>query len=259
MKNVIRILLGAFCAIILAGTCLCFSSNFEKIENVEIEITTEAEEIVTKNPLEKNSPNCREVIETAITSTAKVTTTTTITTTTTTTAEHLVFNKDSKRVHRSNCKYADDSMEKIVGNVVEIGRKCEVCNPDVFFDEEYTEPTEEKKQIIEDNIEAEVENNQSSSMSCSGTFQATYYCGNAGVTYGAAGRTLQSGYSCASNLFPMGTILYIESDSFPSGYYRVDDRGGMANNVLDMYYGYGSVPSAFAWAGRVNVTVYVVD
>ena len=257
MKNIIRILLGAFIAILAFGACLCFNNSFTVIDDKIPETTIETEEIVTtKYPLEENSPNCRLIVETT-TTVVTTTTTTTITTTTTktTTAEYLVFNSESKRVHRSNCKYADNSMEKIAGNSIELGRKCEICNPEVFFNEEYTEPTEEKR-ILEDSI-SEQENNNS--MSCSGTFQATYYCGNAGVTYGAAGRTLQSGYSCASNYFAMGTILYIESNYFPSGYYRVDDRGGMANNVLDMYYGYGCVPSDFAWSGRVNVTVYVVD
>ena len=260
MKNIIRILLGAFVAILAFGACLCFGNSFEAID-VEIpEAITETEEIVTtKYPLEENSPNCRLIVETTTTvvttTTTEITTTITTTITKTTTAEYLVFNSDSKRVHRSSCEYADNSMEKIVGNSIEFGRKCEACNPEVFFDEEYVEPTEEKR-VSEDSITEQEENN---SMSCSGTFQATYYCGNAGVTYGAAGRTLQSGYSCASNYFAMGTILYIESDYFPSGYYRVDDRGGMANNVLDMYYGYGCVPSDFAWSGRVNVTVYVVD
>lgn len=259
MKNIVRILLGAFVGVLALGACLCFNNSFTTIDNEIPETTIGTEEIVTtKYPLEENSPNCRLIVETTTTTTVvTTTTTTTITTTTTktTTAEYLVFNSESKRVHRSNCEYADSSMEKIVGNSIELGRKCEVCNPEVFFDEEYVEPTEEKR-ISEDSI-SEQENNNS--MSCSGTFQATYYCGNAGVTYGAAGRTLQSGYSCASNYFAMGTILYIESNYFPSGYYRVDDRGGMANNVLDMYYGYGCVPSDFAWSGRVNVTVYVVD
>ena len=214
MKNIIRILLGAFIAILAFGACLCFGNSFEAID-VEIpEAITETEEIVTtKYPLEENSPNCRLIVETTTTVVTTTTTKITTTTTKTTTAEYLVFNSDSKRVHRSSCEYADNSMEKIVGNSIELGRKCEACNPEVFFDEEYVEPTEEKR-VSEDSITEQEENN---SMSCSGTFQATYYCGNAGVTYGAAGRTLQSGYSCASNYFAMGTILYIESDYFPSG------------------------------------------
>ena len=82
MKNIIRILLGAFVAILAFGACLCFSNSFEAID-VEIpETITETEEIVTtKYPLEENSPNCRLIVET--TTTVVTTTTTKITTTTT--------------------------------------------------------------------------------------------------------------------------------------------------------------------------------
>lgn len=37
--------------------------------------------------------------------------------------------------------------------------------------------------------------------------------------------------ACASNYFPLGTVLYIEG----YGTYTVCDRGGMANNVIDIY------------------------
>lgn len=37
--------------------------------------------------------------------------------------------------------------------------------------------------------------------------------------------------ACASNYFPLGTILYIEG----YGTYTVCDRGGMASNVIDIY------------------------
>lgn len=37
--------------------------------------------------------------------------------------------------------------------------------------------------------------------------------------------------ACASNYFPLGTLLYIEG----YGTYTVCDRGGMANNVIDIY------------------------
>lgn len=37
--------------------------------------------------------------------------------------------------------------------------------------------------------------------------------------------------ACASNYFPLGTVLYIEG----YGRYTVCDRGGMASNVIDIY------------------------
>lgn len=75
---------------------------------------------------------------TELTTTAVATNTTTLTTSTT--VEYLVYNESSKRVHRSNCEYADETMERIEGNHVENGRACDVCKPDVVIDTIYTEP-----------------------------------------------------------------------------------------------------------------------
>lgn len=90
-----------------------------------------------------------------------------------------------------------------------------------------------------------------------GWYEGTWYTGGVG-TYGASGRTLISNYSVASNYFSFGTILYIEGHGL-DGYYRVDDCGQMANNVVDFYYSNGCVPSDFARDGRVNIQVYVVN
>lgn len=94
-------------------------------------------------------------------------------------------------------------------------------------------------------------------------YEGTYYTATAmGYTsppYGAAGNILTSGYSVASNYFPFGTHLYISSD-YISGEFVVEDCGGMANNVLDFYYwDISNVPSAFAWAGRIQVQVQVIE
>lgn len=98
------------------------------------------------------------------------------------------------------------------------------------------------------------------------TFQATYYMDFTLPYVGASGRDLISGYSVASNYFPFGSIVYVESDYFPSGEYRVDDCGGMANNVLDFYYlnydsgyGAGQLTPEFKKAGRVNVKVTLIS
>lgn len=83
------------------------------------------------------------------TATTSITTTNTTTTEkateTTTTLEYLVFNPDSKRIHRSNCTYVDESMERVDGNYVKEGRACQVCKPDVIIDTVYTEPVEVKQ------------------------------------------------------------------------------------------------------------------
>lgn len=96
-----------------------------------------------------------------------------------------------------------------------------------------------------------------------GEFEATWYTavdmGYTSAPYGSSGRTLVSGYSIASNYFQQGTILQIEGGGL-DGTYRVDDTGGMANNVIDFYYWDRSgVPSSFLNAGRVPITVYIVE
>lgn len=84
-------------------------------------------------------------------------------------------------------------------------------------------------------------------------FQGTWYEGS-NTAYGYSGRTLVSGYSVASNYYPQGTILKITGAGL-DGTYRVDDTGGMSNNVVDFFYHYGEVPAGFRRAGRVNITV----
>lgn len=119
---------------------------------------------------------------------------------------------------------------------------------------------EEESEYIEEDIYIEEEipdENYSSDGTHYGTFEATYYEGGVG-TYGAAGTDLISGYSIASNIFPLGSLIRIEGSGL-DGIYRVDDRGGMANNVLDFYYQYGDTPSDFQFYGRMDVEVYLVS
>lgn len=69
-------------------------------------------------------------------------------------------------------------------------------------------------------------------------------------TIGASRRTLQAGYSVASNYFPLGAILNINGKE-----YRVDDRGGMSNNVIDFFSGGDkAMYNRFANMGALNVT-----
>jgi 3D (Asp-Asp-Asp) domain-containing protein len=90
--------------------------------------------------------------------------------------------------------------------------------------------------------------------------QMTYYSGRSGCK-GASGRTLLNDYSCACNSIPLGTIIHIESsDGSVNGDYRVDDRGGMSDNVVDIFYNsYDNVPSSFRFNGRVSCTVWIVE
>jgi TP901 family phage tail tape measure protein len=70
-------------------------------------------------------------------------------------------------------------------------------------------------------------------------------------TVGASGRKLEAGYSVASNYFPLGTILSINGKE-----YRVDDTGGMSNNVVDFFAGDDkNLYKQFANLGSINPVV----
>lgn len=60
------------------------------------------------------------------------------------------------------------------------------------------------------------------------------------------------GYSCASNLYPLGTVLEIEG----LGRRVVTDRGGMGNNVVDIYM--GDVEICRQFGRKFNVDIRVV-
>lgn len=96
-----------------------------------------------------------------------------------------------------------------------------------------------------------------------GWYEGTWYCavdmGYTSQPYGASGRYLETAYSVASNSIPQGSIIRVVGAGL-DGVYRVDDRGGMANNVVDFYYWDRScVPSSFLTAGRVNIEVYLIQ
>lgn len=117
--------------------------------------------------------------------------------------------------------------------------------------------TEEIVYEEEDYIQTKVIEYEQNSPSSYG-FVGKYYCGSEG-TYGASGRTLISGYSVASSCYPLGTLLYIESDGLiPNGTYSVDDTG-CPSDVIDFFYHYGQVPSDFEYMGVSYLNVWVVE
>lgn len=102
-----------------------------------------------------------------------------------------------------------------------------------------------------------------SSMWVSNEYEGTYYVGRMmGYTSqpcGASGEPLVSGYSVASNYFPFGTIIHVDSD-YISGDFIVQDTGGMADNVIDFYFwDISDVPYAIAQAGRFPITVTIIN
>ena len=70
---------------------------------------------------------------------------------------------------------------------------------------------------------------------------------------GSSGRKLIPGYSVASNYYPQGTILDIDGKK-----YRVDDTGGMAENVVDFYAG-DDLKMYKAFANKKIKSIKVVD
>lgn len=98
------------------------------------------------------------------------------------------------------------------------------------------------------------------------SFEATYYYpGNGLGTSGYSGRELINGYSVASNLFPMGTIIEVKGAGL-DGIYRVDDKGATLFNkktnrpVLDVFYDSPQdIPPEFANLGRVELEVKIIQ
>ena len=165
------------------------------------------------------------------------------------------FYEESMRVHTPSCIYADPScMEVIEDGYIDCARRCTECNPDIEIGTIYEEPIIEED---DDNTYYE----ESDGLTRNWTVdEMTYYSGPYGC-YGAAGRTLINNYSVACNSIPLGTIVYIQSsDGSVDGYYRVDDTGGMGDNVIDIFYSdYSYTPYSFRQAGRVSCTVWIVE
>lgn len=131
-----KLIIGA--VMFLGLICLmCGCSKVDKV--VTVPVATSTTIVATPVTVATGSP---QVATTTTSITTTNTTTTEKTTETTTTLEYLVFNPDSKRIHRSNCTYVDESMERVDGNYVKEGRACRVCKPDVIIDTVYTESVE---------------------------------------------------------------------------------------------------------------------
>lgn len=239
-------------------------NEFEIIEPV---ITTE---VATTNVVITTTTIATTAITTTIaTTTTMATTTTTVTSTTEETLPIIVtetecdnedtesdtylFYRESMRVHRSDCIYADSScMEIIEGDYIDEARPCLTCNPDITIGTLY-EPQEYIEEVSYDYSES----------SCDGMTrlwditEMTYFTGE----YGYSGRKLEDNLSVACNIVPQGSILYIKSPYYGvEGYYRVDDIGYLGNNTIDIYYSdYSLTPSLFRRDGRVYCEVYLVE
>lgn len=96
-----------------------------------------------------------------------------------------------------------------------------------------------------------------------GYWDATYYSatslGHTAPPCGASGNQLVEGYSVACDSLPFGTLIYLDSD-YISGTFRVDDCGTGNSHTIDVYYWDNvNVPYDFAQAGRVPVTITILE
>lgn len=97
-------------------------------------------------------------------------------------------------------------------------------------------------------------NNNSSYL---GKYKLTYYCScskccgkSDGIT--ASGKKAQEGITVASNSIPLGTKISIDGHV-----YEVQDRGGMASNVIDVFV--SSHQKALNLGVKYNVPVYKIN
>ena len=104
--------------------------------------------------------------------------------------------------------------------------------------------------------EAAAASNKSSNSSYLGKYKLTYYCScskccgkSDGIT--ASGKKAQEGITVASNSLPLGTKISIDGHI-----YTVQDRGGMASNVIDIFV--SSHQKALNLGVKYNVPVYKV-
>lgn len=98
---------------------------------------------------------------------------------------------------------------------------------------------------------------KSSNSSYLGKYKLTYYCScskccgkSDGIT--ASGKKAQEGITVASNSIPLGTKISIDGHI-----YTVQDRGGMASNVIDIFV--SSHQKALNLGVKYNVPVYKVN
>lgn len=109
----------------------------------------------------------------------------------------------------------------------------------------------------DDAAAAQTKSNNNNNSSYLGKYKLTYYCScskccgkSDGIT--ASGKKAQEGITVASNSIPLGTKISIDGHV-----YEVQDRGGMASNVIDVFV--SSHQKALNLGVKYNVPVYKVN
>lgn len=227
---------------VLIGIAVYMCSSLEEVPRIDVQAENFVETTTTLSTTTTS--------ETTLTTTTNTTTTKTTSTTTTTTAVNSEENESLIR------ELSND--QDIVENDYAV---------EEYSEEELGETddsiTSEPDIVMESNYEIDQTETYESGETLLGTYEATWYTavdmGYTSTPYGSSGRYLESGYSIASNSIPQGSIVHIIGLGL-DGYYRVDDCGGMANNVIDMYYWDRSfIPYEFKKTGRGNIQVYLVE
>ena len=140
--------------------------------------------------------------------------------------------QEIKSLHATYASETDAKLNLLAGDLQELKLEKEVKDVELHQEEE-EQPTDDK-----------------SNMTPIGVYELTAYewtgnpCAN--------GNYPTTGYTVACNSLPLGTRIYIEG----YGEYVVEDRGGMADNVIDIYY--GDVDACFQF-GRRSAQVYIIN
>lgn len=270
-------ILGMFSIIIMTFSTIALFNIMDSYAIVELNEASKSDEVILVETTSTVATTSSIVETTTTTSTTTIpvttieTTTTVITTTTPVITEppiitepiivepepeYMLFKPKTHYVHRSTCRWNCGETRRIESaeDIGDSARICTECNPDITIENVYEEPVVEPV-IEQHNVEGDGQ--------LLGVYQATWYTavdmGYSAPPKGASGRTLETAYSVASNSIPQGSIIRIEGGGI-DGIYRVDDRGGMANNVIDMYYyDRSSIPASFKRAGRININVYLIE
>lgn len=158
-----------------------------------------------------------------------------------------------------------DRLDKKLNNIIEetVTTEAEITTEEITTEAHKTEPSDDEVVISirpeytsERTLEASEETTEeeitteASNISYLGSYELTAYewtgnpCAN--------GNYPVEGYTVACNSLALGTRIYIEG----YGEYTVEDRGGMADNVIDIYM--GDYDSCIQFGRRV-ADVYIIE
>lgn len=220
----------------IVSTCLVATIAIATISCTKAELKNSKEESICPTSTEVTTSTSSRTSTTTSTTTRTTNTSTDMTTTTTTTTAATTAKKEATTM--TNTMIKEPTLTVLTPKTTE---------PIVFDVEVNEEPTISPV----------------SNYPLGEYWDMTYYSATAlGYTSppcGASGNQLIEGCSVACDFLPYGTLIYIESD-YLNGTFRVDDCGTGSTNTIDVYYwDNANVPYNFAQAGRVPITITVIE